>query len=235
MHVLALDTTTREGSVAIVDGQRVVVERCGDGSRSHGERLPAEVIDALRASGLTTADVDLFAVASGPGSFTGLRIGIATIQGLAVVHRKRVVPVSALRAMAQAASTGLPEGAVVGAWMDAHRQDVFSALYRVEHADAFALDRLSELDGPVVASPSSTLSRWTTARLRPVCVVGDGAMKYVEELADLAPARPAPPLASVIARIAAHCHGSCSVDPAGIQPLYVRRPDAEIARDAVRR
>jgi tRNA threonylcarbamoyladenosine biosynthesis protein TsaB len=235
MHVLALDTTTREGSVAIVDGQRVVVERRGDGSRSHGERLPAEVLGALRACGLTTADMDLFAVASGPGSFTGLRIGIATIQGLAVVHRKRIVPVSALRAMAQAASIGLPEGGLVGAWMDAHRQDVFSALYRVERAEPFALDRLSEIDGPIVASPSSTLSRWSAARHRPACVVGDGAIKYCEELANLAPARPAPPLASVIARIAAQCYRSCSVDPAAIQPLYVRRPDAEIARDAIRR
>jgi tRNA threonylcarbamoyladenosine biosynthesis protein TsaB len=235
MHVLALDTTTREGSIAIVDGERVLFERCGDGSRSHGERLPDEVIRALAASGLTSADVDLFAVASGPGSFTGLRIGIATIQGLALVHRKRVVPVSALRAMAHAASTTLPEGSLVGAWMDAHRRDVFSAIYRVEHAEPFALGRLKRLDGPTVASPVDTLSRWAAARLQPVCVVGDGAMKYVEELAEVAPAQPAPLLASVVARIAAACHPGCSVDPAGVQPLYVRRPDAELARDASRR
>jgi tRNA threonylcarbamoyladenosine biosynthesis protein TsaB len=234
MHVLALDTTTRDGSVAIVDEQRVLFERSGDGSRSHGERLPDEVIRALAATGLTSADVDLFAVASGPGSFTGLRIGIATIQGLALVHRKRVVPVSALRALAHAASTTLLAGSLVGVWMDAHRRDVFSAMYRVEHAEPFALGRLKRLDGPAVASPVDTLSRWAAARLQPVCVVGDGAMRYVEELADVARTQPAPPLASVIARIAAGCHPGCSVDPAAVQPLYVRRPDAELARDASR-
>ena len=119
--------------------------------------------------------------------------------------------------------------------MDAHRRDVFSAMYRVEHARPFALGRLKRLDGPTVASPVDTLSRWAAARLQPVCVVGDGAMKYIEELAEVAPAQPAPLLASVVARIAADCHPGCSVDPAGVQPLYVRRPDAELARDASRR
>ena len=97
MHVLALDTTTREGSVAIVADDCVLFEKSGDVSRSHAERLPEELTTALAVAGLATSNIDLFAVASGPGSFTGLRIGIATIQGLAVVHRKRVVPISALR------------------------------------------------------------------------------------------------------------------------------------------
>ena len=85
MRVLALDTTTRGGSVAIAEDGRVVFERVGDGARSHAERLPAELIDAVQTVGWSLADIDLFAVASGPGSFTGLRIGIATMQGLAVV------------------------------------------------------------------------------------------------------------------------------------------------------
>src|SRR3954454_21734018 len=131
MRVLALDTTTRAGSVAVVDDGRVLVERTGDSARTHAERLPAEVTDALTAAGLTLAGVDLFAVASGPGSFTGLRIGIATIQGFAFVSRKRVAPVSALRALAEAAAAGHPAGTRVGAWMDAHRLEVFSALFDI--------------------------------------------------------------------------------------------------------
>src|SRR5262245_2462620 len=128
MHVLALDTTTRAGSVAIVVDDRVLIEEMGDPSKSHAERLPEDVLRALAASGLSTAAIDVFAVASGPGSFTGLRIGIATIQGLALVHGKRVVPVSALRALAEIGAAQLAEGAIVGAWMDAYRRDVFSAL-----------------------------------------------------------------------------------------------------------
>src|SRR4051795_9096275 len=131
MRVLALDTTTRAGSVAIVDDGRVLIEREGDPTRTHAQRLPAELLEALAAINATTADIDLFAVASGPGSFTGLRIGIATIQGLAFVHRRRIAAVSALEALAHMGSAGLNAGALVGAWMDAQRRDVFSALYRV--------------------------------------------------------------------------------------------------------
>src|SRR5438046_705271 len=91
VRVLALDTTTRAGSVALVEDGRVLDERAGDATRTHAERLPAELLARLDAGDLTLADVDLFAVASGPGSFTGLRIGIATMQGLAFVGGRRIV------------------------------------------------------------------------------------------------------------------------------------------------
>src|SRR5215831_7968433 len=100
MRVLALDTTGRAGSVAIVEDGRIVREHEGDASRTHGERLPGE----LEALGISFASVDVFAVASGPGSFTGLRVGIATMQGLALVTRRPVAGVSALEAHAQLAS-----------------------------------------------------------------------------------------------------------------------------------
>src|SRR6185295_4419452 len=116
MRVLALDTTTRAGSVAIVDGDRVIDERGGDASRTHAERLPAEILALLAAHHRTIADVDLFAVASGPGSFTGLRIGIATIQGLAFVGGQRIVAVPALEALGQIASLNAMPGDAVAAW-----------------------------------------------------------------------------------------------------------------------
>src|SRR5256885_1879850 len=74
MRVLALDSTTRAGSVAIVDDDAVVDERAGDATRSHAERLPAEILALADANHTAIPSVDLFAVASGPGSFTGLRI-----------------------------------------------------------------------------------------------------------------------------------------------------------------
>src|SRR5262245_38198388 len=104
MLVLALDTTTRAGSVALVEDDRVVDERLGDAACTHAERLPRELLALLDARGVALTAVDLFAVASGPGSFTGLRIGIATIQGLALVGRRRVVGVAALEALAHAAA-----------------------------------------------------------------------------------------------------------------------------------
>src|SRR5262245_23454403 len=81
VRILSLDTTTRDGSAALVDDDRVVEVRRGDASRSHAERLPGDLLSLVGAHGLTLGDIDVFAIAAGPGSFTGLRIGIATIQG----------------------------------------------------------------------------------------------------------------------------------------------------------
>ena len=87
MHVLALDSTTRAGSVALVTDDRIVLKRSGDPTRTHAERLPGDILGLLHDAGVALAAVDVFAIASGPGSFTGLRIGIATLQGLAFVLR----------------------------------------------------------------------------------------------------------------------------------------------------
>ena len=234
MRVLALDTTTRAGSVAVVDDGRVLVERTGDAARTHAERLPAEVLAALTAAGLTLAGVDLFAVASGPGSFTGLRIGIATIQGFAFVSQKRVAPVSALRALAEAAASGRPVGTRVGAWMDAHRFEVFSALYEIAALSDGEVAALREVEPPMVAPPADTLERWAALGL-PSAVCGDGATLYANLLGAAIVVVQTPPLAGLIGRLAsAVARDGSTVAPAGVQPLYVRRPDAEVARDRAR-
>ena len=93
----------------------------------------ADVSCRADGAGVGMRDVDLLAVASGPGSFTGLRIGIATIQGLAMAHGKRVVPVSALEALARAAVN--PPIDTIAAWMDAQRGEVFAALYSADGRD----------------------------------------------------------------------------------------------------
>ena len=238
MRVLALDTTTRAGSAAVVVDDRVVVERSGDPTRTHAERLPRELLALVDAAGLSLPDIDLFAVAAGPGSFTGLRIGIATIQGLALVERRRVVAVSALEALAAIGGTAAPEGALVAAWMDAHRREVFSALYRVTDQAAFDPRRLVEVEPPTSDSPEETAGRWTTAGRRPALFVGDGAVLYADVIRGAGLAAhlvEAPPLSGAIGRLAlARAASGEAVDPAAVRPLYVRRPDAEIARDAKR-
>src|ERR687896_511101 len=99
MLVLALDTTTRAGSVAVVERGRIIVERSGDPARTQAERLPDEILRALAEAGVGLRSIEVFAIATGPGSFTGLRVGIATIQGLALSGRRRVVPVSTFSAL----------------------------------------------------------------------------------------------------------------------------------------
>jgi tRNA threonylcarbamoyladenosine biosynthesis protein TsaB len=236
MKVLALDTTTRAGSVALIVDERVVDERAGDASRTHVERLPAEIVALAAAHDLALADVDLFAVASGPGSFTGLRIGIATMQGLAFVHRRPLVGIPALEALAVLGGHGLAGGSVVAAWMDAHRHEVFAALYRVagETDAASGLPRLVEVEGATVAAPEVMLARWLENGARASVFVGDGAVLYQEAIARSMPAGrvlPVSSLAGAIGRLAASGAHGTGTGPAAIQPFYVRRPDVEIARD----
>jgi len=233
MRVLALDTTTASGSVAIVDDGGVLVEAIGDPARTHAERLPGDILQALDHAGIGMTDIDLFAVAAGPGTFTGLRIGIAMIQGLAMVSGKRIVPVSALRALAAAASREEPSGRIIGAWMDAHRRDVFSALFRRTDRSPFASEGLIELEGAAVGDPSATLARWEAAGTAPDVLVGDGAILYARGISPQISTLEQLPLAGVIGQIAiARAAAGDTVAPAGVQPLYIRRPDAEIARDA---
>ena len=266
MIVLALDTTNAVGSVALVEDGVVIEERCGDKRRTHAERLPGEIAALLAAHELKVGDIDLFAVVSGPGSFTGLRIGIATIQGLAFVHRRRIVPVSALDAFAATVSDDVSAGQCVGVWTDAHRREVFSALYLDEapphsarlgrtlitsgtpESPTHSLPRASGaprlyevIEGPMVGDPVKTAERWTELagpRGGIDVIVGDGAVMYRDVIARAFPrtrVEGAPPLAGTVGRMAvARAQAGNSVDPAGVQPLYVRRPDAELARDALR-
>jgi tRNA threonylcarbamoyladenosine biosynthesis protein TsaB len=242
MRVLSLDTTRAAGSVALVEDGRVVDERAGDHARTHAERMPGELFTLLDDHGWALASIDLFAVASGPGSFTGLRIGISTIQGLAFVEQRPVVGVSALTALGVIGGAGARGGEYVGAWIDARRRDVFSALYRVTDAAPFDPSRLVEVEGAMVGEPGSTLERWRSLTGEsPTTLVGDGAALYAQlvnlhsEKRGRTPFRvilEVPVLAGAIGRIAAiHAAMGRATTAAGIQPLYVRRPDAEIDRE----
>jgi tRNA threonylcarbamoyladenosine biosynthesis protein TsaB len=238
MRVLALDTSGRAGSVALIEDGRILLERQGDASRTHGERLPGELV----ALGAAFFSIDIFAVAIGPGSFTGLRIGIATMQGLALVNNRRVVGVSALEAHAQLASRDLGAGSIVACWIDAQRGDVFSSLYRVAEAPVFTPERLVELEAPAVAHPALTLAEWSGHDTESATFVGDGAVRYmVHGGAPLHAANSqrliaAPlPIAGAIGCMAAvSAQRGLATLPAEVHALYVRRPDAELHRNGSR-
>jgi tRNA threonylcarbamoyladenosine biosynthesis protein TsaB len=233
MLILALDTTTRAGSLALRRDETVLAAERGDETRSHGVRLPGEIVRLLARHDVRPAAVDVLAVAAGPGSFTGLRIGIATMQGLAVAHRKGLVGVSALDALAlgtarELAAAGREIPAAIAVWMDARRREVFAGLYRGSD--------LALLDGPIVAAPSGVLARW--AAILPagrVWFVGDGALAYralVEASPSAAIVEAVPLVAPWVAVLAARAAVAGPLPgPELLQPLYVRRPDAELARD----
>jgi tRNA threonylcarbamoyladenosine biosynthesis protein TsaB len=221
--IVALDTTTRDGSIAVLHDGTIRVERVGDPSLTHGQRLPGELAAALADAGVRVEDIDLLAVAAGPGSFTGLRVGIATIQGIAMALQKRVVAVSALEALARAAVNA---DRLIGAWMDAQRAEVFAALYSADGND--------ELIPPVSAAPEAVLNAWSdTTDLTQVTFVGDGGTRHEDRLRrrigdDVTIVAP-PPLAGLVGQIAAD-NPARAVLPHAIVPIYVRRSDAELAR-----
>ena len=223
MIVLALDTTTRAGSVAVVANGEVRWQGTGDPRLTHGERLPGELMTALQGAAVDLASVDLFAVAAGPGSFTGLRVGIAAMQGLAVATGRRIVPVSTLEALALAAAPS--SSGLIAAWMDAQRGQVFAALYRSAS--------LEPIEPPSATTPAETLESWSSHDLADAVFIGDGAVRYAEIIRETRPEAPRifepPPLAPIVGRLAARAPER-AVNPHAVIPIYVRRPDAELAR-----
>ena len=226
MVTLALDTSTRTGSCAVLRDEVVLAEVPGDPARSHGERLPLDLMEALERAGVALSDVEVFAVATGPGSFTGLRVGIATMQGLALAAERPLVGVSVLDALARVAASADGGSSRVATWVDAWRGEVYAALY--EH-------------GAVVEPPSVEPPRAVLARLprTPTLFIGDGVGSHREAIltamgdAAVMPAALDPPLAGTIGIMALACvRAGHRPGAADIQPLYVRRPDAELARDA---
>jgi tRNA threonylcarbamoyladenosine biosynthesis protein TsaB len=221
MLVLGLDTTTSSGSCALARDGRVVCQQANDTPNAHAEHLPGDLMSLLDNAGISLRDIDVFAVATGPGSFTGLRIGIATMQGLAFAEGKPLVGVSGFDALARTVDSA----GTVATWVDAWRGEVFASLY--ENGRAVA--------SPVVGKPEILLE---PLRGRPTLFVGDGALMHADAIRGIlgADARfaesAAPPLAGTIAILAGEVSITGEHAPQAIRPLYVRRTDAELAQDA---
>ena len=244
MLLLALDTTTATGSAALWrDG--LVEEQPGDAARTHAERLPGELAALLARHGATVADVTGYAVAAGPGSFTGLRVGIATIQGLALVHERHVHPVGTLDLLAHEAARAADAaaGTTVVAWMEAYRGEIFAARFRIRAASPLEPSGtrrrggaiVEPLDAPCVAAPEPLADAWARAGDGgATIVIGDGVTRTRATLEAAfgrhASLREPGPLAGTLASLAAAAPDA-GVRPHAIVPIYVRRPDAELARD----
>lgn len=232
MWVLALDTTTRDGSVAVVRDDTAVVVRPGTAGLSHAERVPADLREVLDAAGVTLSEIDLLAVASGPGAFTGLRIGLAAMQGLAMATGTPVIGVPALEAWAWALLADR-RAASAGAWLDASRGEVFAAAFAPVVTSAELSYPLVELAAASSATPVQTLHLWRTSvpRGTAIAIAGPPALAALASEAGYVPVTPGP-LAPIVGRLAARAHrAGHDGAPSGLAPVYVRRPDVEIERD----
>ena len=153
MLILAIESSAKAASVALTEDERLIAQYTQCSGLTHSRTLLPMVDDMLKNTEKTIAGVDLIAVAHGPGSFTGIRIGVSTVKGLAWAADKRCVGVSTLEAMAW---HGVSAGGLVCPVMDARRSQVYNALFEIKDgrpvrlcADrAVSLDELAEeIDG----------------------------------------------------------------------------------------
>ena len=134
MRVLAIESATATPSVALVDGERVLGERPAGADGTHSERILPAIDALLRACGVGLGDLAGFAIAIGPGSFTGLRVGLATLKGLAFGDPRPAAAVSTLAALARRA--GDPRREPVAALLDARRGELYAAVWPAGDAEA---------------------------------------------------------------------------------------------------
>jgi len=169
MKVLAIDTTTFLGSIAIVDNDRLIASVQQGTEVTYSERLIAGINHVIDGAGWKVQDVDLIAVACGPGSFTGLRIGMGTAKGLAMAIQKPMVGVSSLEVLALGVS--LYPGIVIPV-IDARRDEVYSSAYR------FVDGEMREVLLSEHVSPPAVLCERIKALNENIVMVGDGIRRY---------------------------------------------------------
>jgi tRNA threonylcarbamoyladenosine biosynthesis protein TsaB len=212
--ILALDTSTERESVAVVESGSIVGEVRLRTADSHSRRLLPAVDFLLSSLGLAPGELAGFAVTVGPGSFTGLRVGLSTVQGLALAASRPCLGLSTLDVLA-ARLTG--RGDCLVALMDAYRGQVFGAVY--DRAARLQSERTAEDPRAFLASLPE----------RPV-LIGDGVARYRDLIAELRPQAEMPEdelfLAGTLGRLAepllaeGRGHG-----PEALRPLYLRGAD----------
>ena len=177
MILLALETSTETCSVALLRDESVVSEMSLNRDRAHAESLVPMIEDVLRFGGLAPADLDAVAVSSGPGSYTGLRIGASTAKGLASALDLTLVAVPSLEALAEAVRPFARPGDFIGAAFHARRDEAFAALFEVQAGTPLIQRRETQAIGV------EDIRLWLASEpARSVWLVGDGWRLLGEDL-----------------------------------------------------
>ena len=147
MMILAIDSSSNTGSLAVLSDGKVIEEISSDGITPYSERLFRDLAVLQTRASFKVSDIDLFAVSAGPGSFTGLRVGMTAVKAWAEVYGRPIAALSRLEAVASQSRAGV---GLIGAFVDAHRGQVFGATYRRLPGEPASWQRIGEeavLDG----------------------------------------------------------------------------------------
>lgn len=174
MKILAMESSALTASVAVCEDEQLLAEYTVNNGNTHSENLLPMAESILSFLGLTVSDIDLFSVAAGPGSFTGVRIGVSTVKGLAFGTEKPCIGVSTLEALAYNMQSA---NGLVCPVMNARRKQVYTALFRAENG---ALTRLMDDSAISVEELGEKLKEYS----EPIYLVGDG-FDLVTDLLDL--------------------------------------------------
>ena len=227
MLILAFETSAKAASVALLEGDKLLSESYQNTGMTHSQTLMVMAEDMLKQCGKTAKDVDAVAVAEGPGSFTGVRIGVAAAKGFAWGREIPCYGVSTLEAMAQ--SLGIYDGFICPV-MDARRSQVYNALFEADRGEITRIreDRAISLDD--LAEDVKKLEK-------PVFLVGDGSILCYNTLLERVPSLVLPPehrmhqRAVGVGIIAARqIRAGISGDAAALTPNYLRLSQAERER-----
>lgn len=223
--ILAIETATMCGSVALMSGTRCLAENSVDTATTHSRRLIQQVEQVMRETELDWEQLDGIAVSLGPGSFTGLRIGLSTAKGLAMATDRPLLGVPTLDGLAQQIIA--PPGSLVCALLDARKNEVYASFFRCNS------DGTPEKTGADLVIKPEKLAALIEL---PTLLVGDGAVVYREffqktlgKSAIFAPPHSFFPRAATIGRLALKMFTDHAfIDPASAVPIYVRPSEAEI-------
>ncbi len=221
MKILAVDTSSKVASVAILADDKLLSENVLNNGLTHSETIMPMIDDVMKKSGQKPDDIDVFAVANGPGSFTGLRIGVATVKGLALATGKRAVGVNTLEALCY----NLPLCPyLLAPIMDARRGEVYNAFYR------FCGGELIEVTKPRGIALTRCMEE-LKQRGEKVVFLGDGVAVFKEEiekeLGDLALFAPVNACEQRASSVAVAAYSKIADKEEKLIPVYIRKSQAE--------
>jgi tRNA threonylcarbamoyladenosine biosynthesis protein TsaB len=237
MLILAIDTSTRAGSAAVLRDAEVLAEVSGLEETPYSTRLFRDVAALQSKAQFSLDHVDLFAVAAGPGSFTGLRVGLTAVKAWAEVHRKPIAAISGLEAIASQflhmSATNFSEGHIAP-FLDARRGYVFGAVYRKAIQETDCLELISEEAILPVQEFLEMVRGSGSSKQQAALVSPTPAAVPIEEARIILPSSrieqvPAALAASVGRLGYERAQRGALVDPVQLDANYVRRSDAEAA------
>lgn len=226
MFILAIDTSTSAGSVAVIEDGRTVSERSTSSAPAHAEWLMPAIRDVIAEARITLAEIGFFAVTAGPGSFTGLRIGISAAKGLAWRLKKKAAQVSTLESMAMNIQA---HGALLCPVLDARKNELYAAAFRLRPGGM--LERVMEdsvMPPDVLVSTVKGIQAGEGAFFLGIglLVYGDIIKAGMKDAA-FAPTSEWRIRASNVGRLAWEKRLEL-IEPARLSPVYLRKSEAEI-------